>query len=331
MAEFIRLAFTAALLAASSARAEVPPDGGLIEVTLKESAVVSADLIELRDVALLAEGAPAEVGRLRLGNSPWPGQVRRISRVLLKVRLVSAGFDLSRLEFKGSDACLVELESLRTEGDEIVAAARRHLEAQFPADGPEVQIELLQQVRPVLVPAAGGPVELSPSFYGVGPPLGSVRVDVDVVRDGKCLKKVPVSFSVKVYEQVAVAMRRIGAGEALTGANVSFVRRNTAHAAGVCLRAREELSGKVAARSIRAGQTITRRAVTEAEKPLVIDLNQRVFLVVETRTLRAVTVGKSLGRAREGEVARAKNLRTGREVVGLAMGDSTIRVFLEGQ
>ena len=55
-----------------------------------------------------------------------------------------------------------------------------------------------------------------------------------------------------------------------------------------------------------------------------------VFLVVETETLRVVTIGKSLCRARRGETASARNISTGREVVGVAVGDSTIQVFLGG-
>jgi flagella basal body P-ring formation protein FlgA len=71
--------------------------------------------------------------------------------------------------------------------------------------------------------------------------------------------------------------------------------------------------------------------MSRPDKSLVINPNQQVFLVVQTPTLRAVTVGRSLSRARLGEVARAQNVSTGREVVGIAVDGSTIQVRLEGQ
>ncbi|MHC5033420.1 MAG: flagellar basal body P-ring formation chaperone FlgA [Planctomycetota bacterium] len=304
---------------------------GPFRITLKEAAVVSDSEIALGDVALLGEDVPAEVAQLLLGNAPWPGQAREVTRVLLKTRLAAAGFALDGFQFAGEDACWVKRDSVRVEAQEIVEAARRILMEQFPEKGPEVQMELLQEVGPVLLPAGDEPVILRASLPGTAAPLGTVRVDVDLVRDGGRLKRVPLRFSVRVREQVAVAARKIGAGERFTAANVRLLRRDTTPLGGACVRTREDLAGKVAARALRPGQIITDRMVAEAERPLVIGVNQRVFLVVRTPTLRITTLGKSLERARQGQIARAKNLSTGREVVGIALDDSTIQVLLEGQ
>jgi flagella basal body P-ring formation protein FlgA len=320
-----------AVLIGMAACAGAEAADGRPEIALKARAVVTRDVIELADVAALGGETPPEVAHLALGNAPWLGHVRRVGRVLVKARLLSAGFDLSQFEFTGAEACLVELESLCVRPEEIVAAARRCLQAQFPEQGSRARIELLHEVEPVLVPAGEGRVELAPSLANQGAPQGTARVDVDLVRDGARLKQVSVNFSVKVYEQVAVAARSIGVGEPLTSDNVRFAEREVTPANGAYVRSPDELKGQFAAVPIQTGQLVTRRMMSRPDKSLVINPNQQVFLVVQTPTLRAVTVGRSLSRARLGEVARAQNVSTGREVVGIAVDGSTIQVRLEGQ
>ncbi len=295
-----------------------------------DEAVVSTPVLKVGDVARLGEKVPAEVRDLSLGNSPWPGHVREISRMLLKARLLSAGFQLGRFRFGGAECCAVKLASIRIEPERIVSVARRHLESYFPEGGPDVNVELLRKVAPVMVPAAGGQAELRPSLFGTGPPVGTVRVDVDVVRDGVRLKKVPTSFAVRIYDRVAAARCKIGVGEEFSSRNIVFLRRETTRIQGRCVRSLEELSRKTAARAILPGQVLTWWEVRDAQRPVVIERNQRVFLVAQTATLRVVTLGTALGRAREGEIARAKNLSTGREVVGIAVGQGTIEVPIGG-
>ncbi|MHC4788345.1 MAG: flagellar basal body P-ring formation chaperone FlgA [Planctomycetota bacterium] len=267
------LTLLAVLALATSSAVPAGAAGDAVRIALKERAAVSGESIALQDVAQLGEGAPPEVASLPLANAPWPGQSRRVTRVLVKARLMASGHDLRGFEFVGAEDCIVESRAIRVEPEQLVDAARRHLREQFPEGGPEVRM---------------------------------------------------------VSDRVAVAARRIGPGEALSELNVRFLPRDVTAVSGICVRSRAELAGKVAARAIRPGQVVTRRMVEEAEQPLVIDLHQRVFLVAETETLRAVTVGKSLCRARLGEVARASNLVTGREVVGIAVAGSTIKVVMEG-
>ena len=324
-----------ALLIAAALCGVVPatgaPEEGACQVTLRETATVSGGVITLGDIVDLAGSAPEGMAELPLGNAPWPGRSRRISRAIVKVRLVSAGFDADSLEFLGGEACLVQRESLRVGAEEIVAAARRHLEAQLPSTGSEVEMELYREVGPVLVAASEEAVELRPSLSSSQSPYGIVRVDVAVMRDGTTLATRPVTFAVRLYQQVAVAVRHLRKGGPVTAQDIEFVRRNVTGLDGECVLAFDELTGKVLARNARPGQALTHRMLTDPLEPYLIDLNQRVYVVVETGTLRAVTVGRSLNRARKGELARARNLTTGRELVGTAVRQGTIRIFLEGQ
>ncbi len=321
----LMLCLLPALLLAGVAAAEGP-----IEIRLREAALVEGDAIRLDEVADLPEGVPEALSGLALGNAPWPGHGREVSRMLVQVRLVSAGHQLRDFRFTGADTCVVQVESLRIESDRIVKAAREHLLSHFPEGGPQVTVELLRDVAAVTVAAGGGEVELQPALHGSGAPNGSVRVDVDLVREGRRLQRVPVSFNVRLFATAVVARRRISRGETLSEGNCVLARREIGNAPGRHLRTMDDVRGKVATRTIQPGQVLTDRLVREREKPVVIERNQRVFLVVESPTLRVVTLGRSLERARRGEPARAKNLNTGRKVLGIAVAGGTIRVPLGG-
>ena len=63
---------------------------------------------------------------------------------------------------------------------------------------------------------------------------------------------------------------------------------------------------------------------------MLIKANQNVFLVVQTPTLKVVTLGRALGNAHKGEIAHARNLNTGRDVVGVAVDTGIIQVQIGG-
>jgi flagella basal body P-ring formation protein FlgA len=302
-----------------------------VRITLKGKAVVAGGVVELGEIATFEGQAPDEMVHLKLGNAPTPGQVRRVSLSLVRVRIASSSLDIQRCEFAGPDCCMVEVSGQRIEAEKIVEAARAHLAAQFAATGGvEAQIQLDNEVQPVVVPEGEGKIELSPSISGSAVPVGRTRVDVDILRDGARLQRAPVSFTVRLFDEVAVAGKRIDRGQPIAADNVSIVKRDVSAVRGACVTTLDELAGKKAACDIRAGEIVTRDAIGNVDKPFAVDYRQRVLLVAETDSLKVVTVGTSLSRARVGERARAKNESTGREVEGIAVADSTIKVVLEG-
>ncbi len=320
-------ALLTALLAAALCAAAAEPK---FTVALKEQAAIAGETIRLGDLLSRTDGMPAELKELSLGNTPWPGRVREVSRMLVKARMIEAELDPGRFTFAGAECCKVRLKAIRIGADRIVEAARGHLRSHFPAGGPEVQVQLLRELKPVAVPAAGGVPELQPVISGNRSPVGTVRVYVDIVRDEGRLKRVPVSFMVRLFDRVLVSRRRIAPGEEFTPANVAVSRRDVTSVHGRCFRDVSELEGKTAARTVAPGTVLTHRTVEQADQPVLVERNQRVLLVVRTPTLRVVTAGKALQRGRRGEVVRAENLSTGKSVAGLAVERGTLRVPLGG-
>jgi flagella basal body P-ring formation protein FlgA len=292
-------------------------------------------VISLGDVATLPEGVAKEMKELPLGNAPTLGHGRKISRMLVKVRLISSGYDLSTLSFSGSDLCDVAYKSTCVAPSGIVDTARRHLASYFPADLGDVEINLandalLRDPDSVQVATGEKAPELRATLPQANPAPGNVRVDVEIIQNGVVVRKVPVNFILKLYKRVVVAQMPMAAGQKLTRENLTLSRRELSTVRGVWFDSIEAVINRVAAVPLQPAQVITGAALRKVEPPVVIEANQSVFLVVQTETLKVVTLGKALSRARLGEVARAKNLATGFEVAGVAGNDSTIHVLLGG-
>ncbi len=316
---------------------------GPLSIALKDKAFVNGDAILLSDVATLPDGASDALKQISIGNAPTPGHNREVSRMLVKVRMISCGWNISLVAFSGSDVCDVAVQSTWIKPADIVAEARRHLASYFPTlhtDGGQVgsgdvEINLanesiLRDMNPVCLPAAAHPPELRASVPQGTPTAGNVKVDVEIIQDGVVIRKIPVAFNLKLYKEVLVAQTAVAAGQTLTTENVALSRRELSEVHGACFDSVDAALGKVASVALQPAQVITSALARAPEPPVVIEPNQSVFLIVQTETLKVVTLGTALGRARRGQVARAKNISTGREVLGVAGDDSTIHVLLGG-
>ena len=324
------LALRLVLLLALPAALAAAQDAALPTVTIKEHALVSGDVVRLCDVADVQGEAPAGLEQLVLGNAPWPGNGRAISRMLVKARMLSAGLELQGVQFAGADLCTVEAASMRIEPARLADEAEAYVRSFFAGSGTEVSVTLERDVMPVLVAVGQEEPALRAVVSGPGLPVGAVRVDVEITRGNVLLKRVPVTLSVRTYRTVGVALKPIVPGEALTAGNVTFARRDVTDVSGASLDKAQDMVGRVADHAMAPGQVVTSRPAAQAESQMVIKANQNVFLVVQTPTLKVVTLGKALGNARKGEIAHARNLSTGREVVGVAADAGVIQVGIGG-
>ena len=297
-----------------------------MRIKLKPRAALSGDTFVLSDVAELPEHAPSDVTETVLGNTPWPGHARRVTPALIRMRLASKGVGPNGLEFTGARHCRVSVDTVRIEADEIVSVARECVASRLRHGEGELSVELLHRVESMVVQAGDQQPELRADIHGSGPPIGRVRVEVTAVRSETRLAQVSVSFKVRLTVSVAVARTRLQAGEKLCARMVDFQKRDVSGIQGEWIDSEDMLTGKKAARSIGPGEVVTYEMLEDSKPPVVIEFHERVHLLVQSAGLRVVTLGRALCKARKGEMARAENLSTGREVVGIATGDSTIKV-----
>jgi flagella basal body P-ring formation protein FlgA len=299
-----------------------------VTVRLRKAVQVGEGVIRLADVAELPASCPAAMAGVVLGNAPWPGNRRTVSRALVHVRMLASDIPSRRYELDGARICIVERRSLTISSAELAKAARRKLAELTEKTTGEIEVELVRPPRPVCLPEGEADPELRASIAGEAAPVGRVRMHVDVVRGDERLDRAIVLFDVKLWRRVATARRRIATGEALSGDNVAFVRREVSRSGSSAITSADDLTGRVAARPVRAGGLVDTAVLDEPERRVVVRRNQRVRLVARIGNLRAVALGKAEATARPGEVIKAVNLTTGREVAGVVQSDGSVQVLM---
>ena len=173
-------------------------------------AMVSWGLLGLHDVMEPDASPAAEVGREQPWDTPVPRPVAIVLRVIAGTRGALAGGCSKAQRLLAGEAWGAGLRPARVEPEEIIEAARGHLESLMPEGVPHVNIELLTEVAPVRVPAGSEPVTLHASLSQSRPAAGNVQVDVEVMRGAVLLKKVSVSFFIMRCRTVALDRRSQG-------------------------------------------------------------------------------------------------------------------------
>ncbi len=295
-------------------------------VRLKPTASVSGEVIKVADVAEVMGGEGTRLREIEVGNSPWPGCTAVVDKDTLALRLASAGVDLASVRLEGR-VCRVRRAGVRIRGRDIAEAAVRALK-EGTGKGVNLQVTVLSVPHDVFVPEGKGKVDLVAALPAGAVPSGVTGVRVNVVRNGRRLAVRTVTVEVHVFMDVVVASRGISRGETLGVVNLTRAKRMVDRLYTSVFTDVGALSGKVAACNIPFGTVITRRMVAEPERPLVIEYNQRVQVVLETPVLRVVTVGRALGRGRVGDIITVENISSRKKITGRVMADGTVRVSM---
>jgi flagella basal body P-ring formation protein FlgA len=211
--------------------------------------------------------------------------------------------------------------------DDLLQAARDALLDKLTARSEDVSVALAESA-PLPPLALGDKDELrldAEPREPVSAP-GRVRVDVALRVNGERAGVVPLVVDVKVYQSVAVAARRIEAGEALGAENVRF-ERHALDAAGGGLTAKDLAPGRKARRAIAAGQVVPAAAVEPlADNPILVRQRDLVKVVARVGTLRVTALAEAEQDGRAGDRIRVRNVDSKKEIVGRVVSRGLVEV-----
>lgn len=315
------VAFTA------SARADGP-----IVVRLRDAAEAPGRLVTVADVAELAGGAEAmrlRAARLDLAEVPAGQDALSVSRKQVQFRLALAGLPAGAFRVEGADAARVTVRLVPVKADEVVAAARRALQARLPWTGDEVLIELAQ---PVLVPmpaaAREEAVEIKAELHPGHRPVGRVQMDVRVLIAGRPRLALPVHFQVRPRHKAVVCRRRVEKGEALDDSNVYFEEQPVDQRSKLAL-SPKAVAGARAKQPLMPGQVVLLTDV-EAAAPggaaVIVRAQEGVKIQISIGGLRVTAAGQALQEGRAGQLIRVQNVDSKKVLLGRVVGAGLVEV-----
>ncbi len=176
---------------------------------------------------------------------------------------------------------------------------------------------------PRILRAPEGTVTFVPSLpYGVRY-WGNTAVYMDVKVNGESFRTVKCQFKVHVFDRVAVAARPIVAGQPLTASDFRFEEQEIGSRGQNFLTEKDEIVGKVLARSLSVGSPLWR---TMLKTPPVLKAGAPVTVVSRVNGVEVKVDGIALEAGRVGDLIRVKNTASRKILRGRVLDESTVEI-----
>lgn len=210
--------------------------GEKINIEIKDKVTLPEKQIILGDIAYVSCNNPSLLERINnilIGNTPWPGNARKIERDILSARLVDEGIDLKEVSYGSTTSALVSVESITISGEYILKKAKEYLLSKLFQPEREIIIESDRPPKDKLLPASEGIIRLEVSQTDANKDRGNVQLVVRILINEKLYVKVPVFFNIRVYEDIVTSNRKIDRNDILTLDNLVINRVETTKLAGL--------------------------------------------------------------------------------------------------
>lgn len=318
-----------------------------VAVVLRPEAAVAQPTVRIEDVAQLHGGDPAlrrRLAKLDLACLTSERPELAFPRQLIAFRIQLAGVELRAFRVEGAERTAVRWQpapggdavqraahfsAAEIKDEDIVAVARAHLQGRLPWPAQQVQVRLAQPVSlPELELAPEERLRLAAALPGHSPLAGRVRVEVALNVNDERRGSVPVFFDVQIQQEVAVAKRRIEAGEVLNAESLHADSRAVSSQAAYPT-FQDCLAGQRAKRPLAPGQVIARADLeavpTSGAAPLVRP-RDAVRIVARVGGLRISTSGEALQEGRAGQTIRVRNTSSNRVIQGRVVERGVVEV-----
>ncbi|KAB2836969.1 MAG: flagellar basal body P-ring formation protein FlgA [Candidatus Brocadia sp.] len=298
----------------------------IIKIDLREKVILPEKQIVLSDIASISCNNPLlleRVGNVFLGNTPWPGNVRKIERDLLAVRLMDEGIDVNEVTYGSTTVSLVSAESTTITGSEILMAAKEYLLSNLSRSEDEIIIETDRMIQDKLLPASKEDVRLEVTQVETNKDRGNVQLIVRILTNDKLCMKVPVFFNIRLYENIVTSSKKIDRNDTLTLDNLIISRMETTKLSRTVFSKVEELVGKRALRSILPNTPITPELVDNSP---AIKKGDLIKVFIHTGNLHVVTKGVAKEDGCVGKIIRVKNIDSNKDLYGKVEDSTAVKI-----
>ena len=301
--------------------------GEKINIEIRDKVTLPEKQMVLGDIAYVSCNNPSLLERINnifIGNTPWPGNVRKIEKDVINARLLDEGIDFNGIAYGSTTSSLITVESIAITGEEIIRKAREYLLSKLSRPETEIIIESDRPPMDKLLPANGGDIRWEISQIDANKDRGNVQLVVRISIDEKQYLKIPVFFTIRTYEDIAVPNKKIDRHDILAMDDLVIKRMETTKLAGLTFDNAEELAGKRAIRSILPNIPITAEMI---DNPPLIKKGDFIKVSVQSGNLHIVTKGVAKEDGYVGKVIRIKNTDSNKELYGKVEDSTTVKII----
>ncbi len=296
-----------------------------LKIHIVEEATVAGDIVTLGHIASFHPDTDPRVASLReevVSSAPAPGNTHRLNSRFLNYKVGSIITDQRHeIILEVPHSLVVHRTAQVVTSSQMEEIFRDHVLTTAPWSEDEIVMESIRTPEDLALPE--GALRWDIRDNGSNDYLGNISATLTFYVDNNRIRRVPVSGRISITREVLQAARNIKRGDVIAKKDLEVVQETTMRRHGEALVNKEEAVGKQAARSIRAGSTLTAAMV---EYPPVVERGNPVLILAENESLRITTRGEALEDGHTGEIIRVRNLQSGKEFSSIVTGPGWVAV-----
>ena len=301
--------------------------GEKVNIEIKDKVTLPEKQMVLGDIAYVSCNNPSlleRINNISIGNTPWPGNVRKIERDTLNARLIDEGIDLKEIAYGSTTSTLISVESITITGEEIIRKAKEYLLSKLSRPESEIVIESDRPPMDKLLPDNGGDIRWEISQIDTNKDRGNVQLVVRISINEKQYLKIPIFFTIRTYEDIVIPNKKINRHDILAMDDLVVKRMETTKLAGVTFDNTEDLIGKRAIRPILPNIPITAEMI---DNPPLIKKGDFIKVSVQSGNLHVVTKGVAKEDGYLGKIIRIKNIDSNKDLYGKVEDSATVKII----
>lgn len=297
--------------------------GRLCRVTLLERAEVAGPQVVLREIAEVDCPAQPGLGEAPLGDAAHFGMTRLMDADRLRTQYLR--------NWEGSFVLIAPKTHVQvttvcdTLSDDALQAHLHALLAREPI-GSRVERQASFVRPPKIITLPRGDHEVTLQFAGLKR-SGKVPLELRIGKQGKVMRKIPLTADIRLKAPVAVAKTLIKRGETLTRAHLTEEVREITLASPGALPTLEECLGKQASMTLTPGRMVTLHLI---DIPPLVRKGEVAPLILRHGAVQVAVDAVVRRNGHDGEIIPVFNPANRKMVRAMVQGNGTLRLLPEG-
>lgn len=298
-----------------------------LSINLKARSLVIGPKILLKEICVIRTGDKSiqqKIGAVQLGKAPPPGESKELTLSFIKLQLRQAGLQKYLDNVSGPKVIRVTTAHEEISKAVLEDAVTDYVARHAPAG--DLKIELNRVPEKLYVPQTEYRLEVKPAGAFSGRGYQAFRISVIEKTGGEELATFAVAATIRLFQEVAVAKKRIPRHLQLSDDALAFEYREVSRCAGdPILRSawpEKNMRSKVV---IEPGKVIESGMVEET--PLV-ERGQVVRLIVAAGNVEIATTGRAQNSGQLAADVKVRPLNNNKILQGTVAGADLIRVVL---
>lgn len=298
--------------------------GEMINIRVFEKVETEHEKIFLGNLADIKGGDLMLVQQLKniyIGQSPLPGQSRRIDANYIKVRLKQHKIDFSLIALHIPKETVVFRKYIRVTQKQIEKMVMDNKNNLLPFDADQVTIKKISVSGDAVLPVG----EMT---YSIVPPkntdfLGKILLSVYFYVNGKLEDRVYATLETELMANIVVARRPLKRNHTITDIDIKLVRMNMANVPSNSMVNPDDVLGKKTSRAVDAGTVLSSDLLF---MPAIVDRNDIVMMIAESDNFKITAMGVCKGKGRKGDRVKVINLDSDKAVYARILDARTVVV-----